>query len=511
MPDNYAHETYGYEDPAGLPRSSGSMRPFFPAGSGTGLIPDLRPGESVVTIVRRHPVVLGLQLARPFTLLVIWLAGGWLAGPYVASATYEAVRRGLPAWLPEAVWLAWMGVAAGLAAWTAYILLDWTDDWFALTTRRIIIMNKALFFRETRREAPVMKVQNVVAEYPSLLARSLDFGNLMIDTAGVGMLVFNGLPRPRIMREAIFAQQNASARQAPPDERRRAAIRNILLGARPAGTPPTPDAGPARPPAPRPIVHERTPDAREQATPPYGQPAVAVGPQTQPQTRLQTRPQTQATATGTVSYAELLETLFPFEPKRDGATVVWHRHWYFLVRGLLWPVVTYLAAVTGWVMVMTTTTGPGMGTGLQDALGWAVVLLAPICFLWAVWKWEDWRNELYKLDGERVYLVESLPFGLRERSRETLISRVTDVTYEMNGPLAHLLNFGDVVIKTPGEAVDFNFRGIPRPREAQQEVMARLDRYRLKESAGVDEEIEAWLRAYHEITGGTRRGAGRQA
>jgi hypothetical protein len=503
MPDNYAHETHGYEDPAGLPRSSGSMRPFFPAGSGTGLIPDLRPGESVVILVRRHPVVLGLQLARPFTLLIVWLAGGWLAGSYVASAAYEAVRRGLPAWLPEAAWLAWMGVAAGLAAWAAYILLDWTDDWFALTTRRIIIMNKALFFRETRREAPVMKVQNVVAEYPSLLARSLDFGNLMIDTAGVGMLVFNGLPRPRMLREAIFARQTAlRAKQLPPEDRRRATIRNILLDARPVGTPPTPDAGPARPPAPRSTVHEQAPDAHEQATPPYGQPAVAVGPQTRPRPR----PQPRTTRTG--SHTGLLGVLFPFEPRRDGATVVWHRHWYFLARGLLWPVVTYLAAVTGWVIVMTVT---GPDTGLQSALGWAVVLLAPVCFLWAMWKWEDWRNELYKLDGERVYLVESLPFGLRERSMETLISRVTDVTYEMNGPLAHLLNFGDVVIKTPGEAVDFNFRGIPRPREAQQEIMARLDRYRLKESASVDEEIEAWLRAYHEITGGTQQGAGRQA
>ncbi len=78
-------------------------------------------------------------------------------------------------------------------------------------------------------------------------------------------------------------------------------------------------------------------------------------------------------------------------------------------------------------------------------------------------------------------------------------SRITDVSYTVPGLLAHLLDFGDVVIKTPAEATELVFRGIPRPREVQQEIMTRLDEYRLKDQSGVDREIEGWLKAYHEV------------
>jgi hypothetical protein len=99
-----------------------------------------------------------------------------------------------------------------------------------------------------------------------------------------------------------------------------------------------------------------------------------------------------------------------------------------------------------------------------------------------------------------VYRVESLPLGMREQSQETLIGRVTDVSYVIPGVLANLLDFGDVLVKTPGEGADILFHGIPHPREVQQEIMVRVDEHRLEESASVDHEIEGWIRAYHDVT-----------
>jgi hypothetical protein len=127
------------------------------------------------------------------------------------------------------------------------------------------------------------------------------------------------------------------------------------------------------------------------------------------------------------------------------------------------------------------------------------VLGFPPLGVWALWCFEDWRNDLYVIDAERVYHVESLPLGLREQWKETLISRVTDVTYTIPGPLANLLGFGDVLIKTPGEATEFRFAGIDNPREVHAEIMSRVDAHRLGESAGMDGEIEGWLRAWHEV------------
>ena len=126
--------------------------------------------------------------------------------------------------------------------------------------------------------------------------------------------------------------------------------------------------------------------------------------------------------------------------------------------------------------------------------------MTPVCFAWALWNWEDWRNDTYRLDGERLSHVESLPFGMREQSKETLISRVSDVMYLVPGPLANLLDYGDVVIKTPGEATEFVFAGVPCPREVQQEIMDRVDDHRRAGAAGTDREIAAWLRTYHDVT-----------
>jgi hypothetical protein len=135
-------------------------------------------------------------------------------------------------------------------------------------------------------------------------------------------------------------------------------------------------------------------------------------------------------------------------------------------------------------------------------MGWLSVGLFPVCAGWAVWKWEDWRNDLYRVDYERVCHIESLPFGLREESQETLIGKISDVMYEIPGPLANLLDYGNVVITTPGEATEFNFRGIPCPRQVQQEIMERVDRFRQESASDSDEEIEAWIKAYHDVVRG---------
>ena len=203
------------------------------------LIPDLRAGERVVLLQRQHPAVLFRNLLRPLLLLVLWVLSLVFVLPFIASLQPDALTslspQGLPAWLPTVLWLGWLGLAALLVLWGAYLALDWSDDWIALTNRRLIIMDKTPFLRESRREAPIAQVQNVTAEYPNSMAVALDFGDLKVDTAGIGVLVFGSLPRPGRMREAIFnAQAEANAAQPSPELLRRARARSIILGTDPA-------------------------------------------------------------------------------------------------------------------------------------------------------------------------------------------------------------------------------------------------------------------------------------
>ncbi len=421
------------------------------------LIPDLRPGEKVVTVERRHPVVLVGKLVGPALLALLWFAGNFFVLPLLGGPAPDPLlgpNNSPPAWLRTLLLVGWFSLPLVPALWASFILLAWSGQWTAITTHRLILMEKVLFLRETRREAPLARVQNVVADYPNALGMSLDFGNLSVDTAGVGVLVSKDLPHPKALRESIFTQQAAlKATQVSPDERRKAAIEGILLG----GSQVQSGTGPSKP-------------ARQPPAP------------------------------TNVSTYGLFDMVFPFSPQRDGSGVVWHKHWFFLLRGVIWPVLLFGTAFSGWLIALFSGERQGITT-IESIMGWAALLLFPICTFWALWKWEDWRNDLYKLDHERVYHIESLPFGLREQSKETLVTRITDVTYIVPSLVANMLNYGDVVIKTPGESTEFIFSKIPCPREVQQEIMTRLDEYRLKESAGVDREIEAWIRTYHDVTG----------
>ncbi|HEY0070513.1 MAG TPA: PH domain-containing protein [Chloroflexia bacterium] len=456
------------------PRVLGSAPGAVPAGhyhaKYSRLIPDLRPGEMVVVVLRRHVSVVLLQLALPFLLLGAWTFGLFFVLPLVGSLQTDPLLTGgfegptSPAWVPATLTGIYVLLAGLLAFWALYNYLDWRDDWLALTTRRLIMMDKTLIFHETRREVPVLKIQNIVAEYPRMLSMYLDFGDLSVDTAGVGLMVFKDLPHPREMREVIFLQQAAlSASQAPPEDRRKAAMRSLIQGA--------------------------NPNAHSRPTPPNGQQQIPG------------RGDTQLIDYSSVSGLGLLGRFFPLGPQRSGKAVTWHKHWIYLVRGLLWPVFLYSVALVSWFVLRITGVLAALNP-LDDVLGWAAILLLPVCLVWAVWSWEDWRNDLYRLDAERIYHVESLPFGLREESTETLVTRITDVSYSVPSPLSHLLNFGNVLIKTPGESSDIVFKGIPRPRDVQGEIMARVDEHRLKDQAGIDGEIEAWIKAYDDVKRG---------
>jgi hypothetical protein len=184
---------------------------------------------------------------------------------------------------------------------------------------------------------------------------------------------------------------------------------------------------------------------------------------------------------------------------RTSDRVTWHKHWWYLVRALAFPAFVWVLVVGAWLAAAALADPLTFGA-VVAALGWAAVAMTPVCFAWALWSWEDWRNDTYRIDGERLSHVESLPFGLREQSKETVISRVSDVMYVVPGPLANLLDFGNVVIKTPGEGTEFVFAGVPCPREVQQEIMDRVDEHRRAASAGTDREIAAWLRTYHDVT-----------
>ncbi len=366
---------------------------------------------------------------------------------------------------PIPIALKWGG---GLLIFLALLLVgwfifDWTNDYFILTNQRVIFVDKTAGIQERRSEAPMNKVHNVRIEITGRFAQILNYGNLALDTAGLGVLSFDTLPNPRYLREKILEVRRQINQEALPvrEERRRAVLRDRLGG----------------------------------LNDPNDKPMEA--PYTTPQE----------------SGMDQFNILFPHRSQRQGETVVWHRHWLFLLRDELKPIGLLLFVIALWILTgiisnnMATPSDPyalpdaaPQSNGLLDTLNRVITIAVIIAFVIIIpWMWyiyEDWRNDKYSLTHDRVLTVYKKPLGGREVVTETMFGRITDVSYTIRSPIAMMFNYGTVTIKTPGEATAFLFESVPDPRAVQQEITTRLESHRAREAAQWDNDIVDWLAVF---------------
>lgn len=156
--------------------------------------PGQQPGEKVICRLRRHWFVLLQRLISPFILFVVTIGVGVGIGLAIALSTFV--------WAGVIVLLA-IG-PLGLLIWR---FLDWENDHYILTDRRVLHIERVYFFFEGREEAPLSKIQDVTVKMPSLMANLLYFGDVEIETAGRGGKIrFASVPKPRKVQRLIFKQ-----------------------------------------------------------------------------------------------------------------------------------------------------------------------------------------------------------------------------------------------------------------------------------------------------------------
>ncbi len=400
----------------------------------------VRADERVVAWRRHHWIVLVRLVALPLIVTLISVIAFLLLYGNLA-ANVSPVDQGMLTVLTGLL----LVVPLLCVLWTLYSVWDWASDWFIITDRRIIVRENKPLRREERREVPTGKVQNATSALPGYWQKVFKYGRLTIDTSGLGTIVFDDVGNPDELRALVMQEQKRvqSEGQNPRQQYRSEMIRHILYGV------------PA-PPAP---------------TTTLVQPSPREGFNT-------------------------LNLLFPFRPQRDGMTVIWHKHWWYLIRAELVPIfviVLYEGTNLGLAALAN-----GLGATQNPIVDFLAVLrpfIWIIALLIGLYQWEDWRNDYYEVREDRVIDVEALPLGLFQETRETELRRITDIRNDMRG-LGVLLNFGNVVIKTPGESTAFTFDGVPNPGSVLGEIMDRIEAMREREQAQWARDIQDWLKLY---------------
>lgn len=418
----------------------------------------LGPDERLEYHGRRHWIALVRPLVLPLILAVFWTAfASWPTQPWHISLLAYT-----------------MGLLAIIILGLPIPIIDYFDDYYAITSKRIIVHERWLIFSETQREAPLERVQDVTVD-TNLPARLFGYGDLTIRTAATtGTLRFRLVPAPERVRDIIFAQRRRvqAGRQAGRDELLR---QDLIKQLRVRSVPGRLD---------RVLPADMKPPARGLR----GWLRQRIGRATQaviaPIRALRQRA------------VDSLLSLLPEEVRqrlREGSkkpkqkkeetddVIVYRKHRLFLILRAFLP---FLGASASLSLLIGISVNLLPATQASPLKQWLLLVLTVtfVSFLLLLgYQVEDWRNDKYILTKRRIIDVEALPFGIREQRRETTWDKVQDARYEIPGPLARLLNYGTVIIQTAAEEGTFDFVNVPRPRLVQQEIFRHLEAYRLQQ------------------------------
>ncbi len=198
------------------------------------------------------------------------------------------------------------------------------------------------------------------------------------------------------------------------------------------------------------------------------------------------------------SLRQLLRFFVPPLRSVEGETITWRKHWIALIRPLALP-----------SLLIILSSGVAVGL-LSSALGqrwWQLVLIVYGLLLifvlpWWLWRFEDWKNDLYQVTATRIIDIERLPFDLRETRREASLGMVQNVNLEIPGPLGKLLKYGSVTIETAGAGA-FTFDLVKDPRGVQAEIFRRMEAFQERQQREAAlrrrEELAEWFAAYDQM------------
>lgn len=88
----------------------------------------------------------------------------------------------------------------------------------------------------------------------------------------------------------------------------------------------------------------------------------------------------------------------------------------------------------------------------------------------------DFYLDAWVVTNERIMFVEIR--GLFSRTANSVDYRsIQDVTVTVNGIIATFLDFGDIIIQSAGTHGNFRFRGVPKPAEVKERILAIKNAY----------------------------------
>ncbi len=162
--------------------------------------------------------------------------------------------------------------------------------------------------------------------------------------------------------------------------------------------------------------------------------------------------------------------------------IIYRAHWAFFVNLAYRPVLIFLVFLFFLI------------AGKEE--NWPIIAypgIVPIClivmvcmFLWIVYSFFDWINDLYIIEPDSVKDINKKPFAKKDINI-AMMGKIQSVRFRKKGIIQLLLNFGTLVIVVGESEVDFDF--VPEPEKVQQLILQRVEEYeRLQKQLETDKQ-----------------------
>jgi uncharacterized membrane protein YdbT with pleckstrin-like domain len=407
----------------------------------------LDPEEVIYYLNRKHNFFLITSLIFPILLVVCSIP----VLVFASNADTTPFMNTL-LWLTGGLML--LG-GIGLGIWKA---IDWGNDYYIVTSRRVIWLEKVVGLYDSRREAPMDRILSVNI-FTSQLGRIMKFGDVIVRTYTTGFRM-RRMDKPYEFASFVESYRERALLISKDEEARdmEQALEQALQ---------------ARISGPQVILPP------EDAPPP---PAAKVE-------------ETQKKKT--TSFSEKIRTLLKVR-YQQGETITYRKHWWILFRKVWLPLFGLIGLLVFWGFLISNDSE--LLSSLLFEMGFFFALL--FCLVALVYQYADWRNDIYRLTTTQIFDIEKKPLG-REMKKTANLDTILSIEHERANIIGILLNFGTVTVNI-GEA-KFIFYGVYNPDQVHQDISDRqeaLSRKKQEEEAERERErMVNWLVAYYEETG----------
>ena len=405
----------------------------------------LRPDENELLYRKKHPLV---------------FIGAFITALLVYALIMVLTFALAPSLFPPIASLATLFMA-GFTLWRFY---DWRNDFYAVTDQRVVHRERVLFASDKQDEIQLHKIQDVTVQRQAFIEMLFDIGSVVIQAAGMSsVVVFELIGSPDDVTRLIYEQRTRAMSQTRASERAkiRSEIRREL------------DL------APRPKVAAA---AHEPTRTTFGK-------------RLRRSIST---------FGQARSAILPHMRLVQANQIVYRKHWLVLV-GTAWLPALCLLLYTGVIIALAAGSQSTGELFSQTCIVLPAMLVELGLAFWLLWRYEDWRNDIYILTSDRLVDIDRSPFGLKgTKRRDASLSAVQNVTSSTQGPIDLLFDMGNVVIKTAGAGGDLTFDNVHNPRSVQRDIMNRMEAFessvREQQAATRRQELAEWLGIYDELT-----------